>query len=78
MNQDIATSFPRLHLIMLSRAKDFVSVEVGDHNDDVDDGDEYCFKAILTNKRKQETLFPALDIDRSTHYLIFRVYHGWK
>ena len=54
--------------------KDFVSVWVGD-DDDVD-GNKYCFKAILANKKKQETLLPALDIDRTTHYLIFREFHG--
>ena len=36
--------------------KDFVSVGVSDDNDDVDDGDEYCFKAKLACKRDQETL----------------------
>ena len=76
MNKKIATSFSRLHLIMFNRVKDFVSVWVGDY-DDVD-GNKYCFKAILANKKKQETLLPALDIDRTTHYLIFREFHGRK
>ena len=36
--------------------KDFVLVGVSNDNDDVDDGDEYCFKAKLACKRDQETL----------------------
>ena len=75
MNQKI---FFRFYLIRFSKEKNFVSAGVSDDNDDVGEGEEYCFKAISVSRRVQKTLLLALGNYSSTRYLIFRVCHGSK